>query len=120
MPGFTELVHGLPAERFNQIKAIVFTPDKGEILIRSDYQPSKLLQISSATREQYAAFYGPGTISQFEDFRTLRRYLRSLTESHRDMIDRIQLMVKVPDGVGDPTTTSRGGHVSHHQSTHLR
>lgn len=98
MPSLQELVHALPPELFDYVKDLVLAPEKTETLTitQRHYKPSKLLQLSTATRTQYAEkLYSPSTVLQFEDLATLCKWLGSLTKSHRRLIHHIRMIVDV-------------------------
>lgn len=93
MPDFTQRIHNLPPEIFNQIFELVFTPEPGPITIDRTYRPPVQMRVSRALRTQYAAdYYSPDRtftacrLSNGEIF----RWLQSLPVAHRDRIYKIR------------------------------
>jgi hypothetical protein len=71
MASLVKLVQGLPPELFNNIKDLTFTATKGVVAVDRDYKPPTSLQVSKATREQYAiSYYEFAKTLQFKDWAT--------------------------------------------------
>lgn len=86
-------VHNLPPEIFNQIKNLVFTPTQSVVMIDEAYKPPSSLQVSKATRRQYAWKYLSGTTTfNCADPFLLCKYISSLTKVHRYIMHSITLI----------------------------
>lgn len=112
MATLIELVHGLSPELFDNIKDLVFTPTEDTTTIDENYKPSICLQLSAATREQYANRFYAKTTFQFYRKSTLLLYFFSLSPSHHGLIEPVRLMIENPDG---PITDEQREIFEYHQ-----
>ena len=103
MASLDELIHRLPPELFDQIKDHVFTARPSTVVIDYEYDPPHLLQVSQATREQYAkSYYASGTAFEFLHLDGLLKFIRSLTKTHCHLIECVKLVIVLPKAVSLP------------------
>ena len=95
MADFTDLVHNLPPELFNEIEKLVFAPSNGVVVLHENYAPPSLLYIDRKTRARYANSYYKQVRYESHTPEYLFRWLANLNQEHRNLISWIQLMIDV-------------------------
>ena len=100
MASLVELVQGLPPELFDIIKDLTFTATKRVVVIDKDYKPPTSLQVSKATREQYAeSYYGYATtfeVTEVTELAPFFKYFSSITNGHRQLVSSVRLKIVRP------------------------
>ena len=102
-------VQGLSPELYDVIFDNVFTSplDQGELLISKSYHLPAQLQVTRASREQFAHTYYANTTFVFSTTDHLLSWLSSLPESHSSSLRNVILIKEVimwTDQLGDKAT----------------
>lgn len=91
---FTTLVHSLPLELFRKIQMETFSinPSMTPCEVDSNYAPPNLLQVNTATREQFAQAYYSETTFEFRNTQLCITWLETLSVNHRHLLERVRLI----------------------------
>lgn len=85
-----------PAELYDEILRLTFTPSANLRLIGENYRPPSTLQVSQATRSQFANLYYGNKSTFIIPKHLATRYLSSLHHSHRSLICSIRIPGTTP------------------------
>ena len=90
-------VQALPAELFERIREIFFTPKSGEQEICKDCRPPKPLQIDSKSRETFAkGYYGGGRSFVFNQPYLMEKWIRALQTQYRALLQHVCFILEDP------------------------
>jgi len=87
-----ERVQSLLQELQDMIRQFTFTERSGLRRVNKSYQLPTYLLVNRATRSNLTtAYYGDGSIFQFDNEDTLRKCFRSISPSHQKLVNNIRL-----------------------------
>lgn len=104
MASLAELLQGLPPELFDIIKDFTFTATQKAVVVDQNYKPPTSLQVSRATREQYAeSYYSHATTFEFTETKPFAKCFSKLSDAHCKLISKVWV-----------TVPPRSGHIDEH------